>query len=84
MRFIVNKCPMTEARKQLQSRQQDVEVKSVALSASREELRNVIEAYKAKEQGYLDKIEAAEIARAKASRSESTSKIDCSVFLAGN
>lgn len=64
----------TEAKKQLQSRQQDAEVKNVALSAAREELRNVIEAYKAKEQGYLDKIEATEIARAKASRGESTGR----------
>ncbi|TEB25037.1 hypothetical protein FA13DRAFT_1259333 [Coprinellus micaceus] len=65
------KAEANEARKQLQSRQQDAEVKHVALSAAREEMKTVIEAYKTKEQGYLEKIEATEIARAKASRGES-------------
>jgi hypothetical protein len=37
-------------------------------------MKTVIEAYKTKEQGYLEKIEATEIARAKASRGESASE----------
>lgn len=46
----------------------------MALSAARSELKTVIEAYKAKEQGYGERIEASEIARAKAARSEAAAR----------
>jgi len=63
-----------ELKKQLQNLKQDGDVQSAALSAARAELKTVIEAYKTKEQGYVERLEAAEIARAKAARGEATGK----------
>ncbi|KAF6744008.1 myosin II heavy chain [Ephemerocybe angulata] len=56
------------------NRGQDAEVKTAALSAAREELKTVIEAYKTKESGYVERIEATEIARAKAARGEAAAR----------
>lgn len=68
------KAEASDARKQMQTRGQDAEVKTAALSAAREELKTVIEAYKTKESGYVERIEATEIARAKAARGEAAAR----------
>lgn len=66
----VSKSEAANARRQLQKRLQDDEVSSSTSSAALSELRAVVESYKAKEQSYQERLEAAEIARAKAARGE--------------
>ncbi|EDQ99797.1 myosin II heavy chain [Laccaria bicolor S238N-H82] len=66
----VSKSEAANAKRQLQKRLQDDEVSSSTSSAALSELRAVVESYKAKEQSYQERLEAAEIARAKAARGE--------------
>ncbi len=51
---------------------QEEELASTASSAAQSEVRKVIETYKAKEREYQERLEAAEIARAKAARGEAS------------
>ncbi|KAF8880496.1 class II myosin [Infundibulicybe gibba] len=58
------------AKRQLQKRLQDDEVLSSTSTAAQSELLAAIKTYQAKEQTYQERLEAAEIARAKAARAE--------------
>ncbi|KAG6866166.1 hypothetical protein C0991_008120 [Blastosporella zonata] len=60
----------SDAKRQLAKRRQEDEVNAHSSSAATAELRAVIESYKAKEQSYQERLEATEIARAKAARGE--------------
>ncbi|KAG2004634.1 nonmuscle myosin heavy chain b [Coprinopsis cinerea AmutBmut pab1-1] len=62
----------TDAKRQLQQRIQDSEVNSAALEAAKAELKNVIQTFKEKEHSYVERLESAEIARAKAARAEAS------------
>ncbi|KAG6837022.1 hypothetical protein H0H93_016229 [Arthromyces matolae] len=66
----VAKSEASEAKRQLAKRKQEDEVNSHTSSAAIAELHSVIESYKVKEQSYQERLEAAEIARAKAARGE--------------
>ncbi|KAG9219957.1 hypothetical protein CCMSSC00406_0006870 [Pleurotus cornucopiae] len=66
----VAKNEASAAKRQLQKRLQEDEISSTTSSAAQLELRAVIETYQAKEGEYRSKLEAAEIARAKAARAE--------------
>ncbi|KAF8634039.1 hypothetical protein AX17_004304 [Amanita inopinata Kibby_2008] len=61
---------VNDAKRQLQKRLQEDEISSSTSSAAQLELRTVIETYKTKEREYQERLEAAEIARAKAARGE--------------
>ncbi|KAG6878458.1 hypothetical protein C0993_006298 [Termitomyces sp. T159_Od127] len=61
---------VSDAKRQLAKRRQEDEVNAHSSSAAIAELRAVVESYKAKEQSYQERLEAAEIARAKAARGE--------------
>ncbi|KAJ8508333.1 hypothetical protein ONZ45_g9391 [Pleurotus djamor] len=58
------------AKRDLQTRLHEDEISSTTSSAAQSEFRAAIEAYQAKEGEYRSKLEAAEIARAKAARAE--------------
>ncbi|KAG6810596.1 hypothetical protein H0H92_011180 [Tricholoma furcatifolium] len=60
----------SDAKRQLAKRRQEDEVDAQSSSAAIAELRAAIESYKAKEQSYQERLEATEIARAKAARGE--------------
>ncbi|KAG5729993.1 Myosin-11 [Termitomyces sp. T112] len=60
----------SDAKRQLAKRRQEDEVNTHSSSAAIAELRAVVESYKTKEQSYQERLEATEIARAKAARGE--------------
>ncbi|GLB41100.1 putative TRAFAC class myosin-kinesin ATPase superfamily, myosin family protein [Lyophyllum shimeji] len=60
----------SDAKRELAKRRQEDDVNLHSSSAAVSELRAVIETYKAKEQTYQERLEATEIARAKAARGE--------------
>ncbi|KAG6914825.1 hypothetical protein DXG01_015126 [Tephrocybe rancida] len=60
----------SDAKRQLAARRQEDEINAHSSSAVTAELRAVVESYKAKEQSYQKRLEATEIARAKAARGE--------------
>lgn len=60
----------TNIRRQLQARLQELEITSSTSSTIHSELKEAIETYKAKTDSYLQRLEEAEIAKAKAVRAE--------------
>ncbi|KAF5353873.1 hypothetical protein D9756_007302 [Leucocoprinus leucothites] len=60
----------SNAKRQLQKKLQDDELKSTTSAAAESELKAAIQSYQQKEQGYLERLEATEIARATAARGE--------------
>ncbi|KXN88688.1 Myosin type-2 heavy chain 1 [Leucoagaricus sp. SymC.cos] len=61
---------LEDARRQLQKKLQDDELKSTTSAAAESEFKAAIGSYQQKEQGYLERLEATEIARATAARGE--------------
>ncbi|KAG5653772.1 hypothetical protein H0H81_010613 [Sphagnurus paluster] len=66
----ITKNEASDAKRQLAKRRQEDEVNAHSSSAATAELRAIVESYKAKEQSYQERLEATEIARAKAARGE--------------
>ncbi|KAH9914424.1 nonmuscle myosin heavy chain b [Fomitopsis serialis] len=71
---IVAKNGETNARRELQSRLQELEITSSTSSTVHSELQEAVETYKVKVESYIKKLEEAEISKAKIARAESHSR----------
>ncbi|KAI0726107.1 nonmuscle myosin heavy chain b [Fomitopsis betulina] len=71
---IVAKNGESNARRELQSRLQELEITSSASSTIHSELQEAVETYKVKVESYIKRLEEAEIAKAKIARAESISR----------
>ncbi|KZT64665.1 nonmuscle myosin heavy chain b [Daedalea quercina L-15889] len=71
---IVAKNGETNARRELQSRLQELEITSSASTTIHSELQEAVETYKVKVESYIKKLEEAEIAKAKIARAETLSR----------
>ncbi|KAF9519353.1 hypothetical protein BS47DRAFT_1337113 [Hydnum rufescens UP504] len=69
-REFIAKNEETAAKLQLQAQLQEIEASSAASSTVNSEFKEAVETYKAKAEAYLGRLEAAEIAKAKAMRAE--------------
>lgn len=65
----------TNIRRQLQARLQELEITSSTSSTIHSELKEAVETYKTKTDSYLQRLEEAEIAKAKALRAEAFGKL---------